>query len=98
MTDHLSILEDLIIIDWREFAACRDIDSDLFFPAGETGPAAARVAGAKRICQGCDVIDECLAYAIETNQVAGVWGGYTEDERRPIRRKWLSERRRTRAS
>lgn len=91
-------LDEEIVLEWRDLAACRGADNDLFFPAGETGPAAGHIAIAKRICGGCDVQDECLAYAIETNQVAGIWGGFTEDERRPLRRKWLVERRRRRAS
>lgn len=88
------VFEDLIILDWRELAACAGHDPDLFFPAGETGPAAEQIRMAKNICAGCDVAEECLSYAIETNQVSGVWGGLTEDERRPVRRRWLAERRR----
>jgi WhiB family transcriptional regulator, redox-sensing transcriptional regulator len=88
------LIDELLVIDWRDLAACRDHDPNLFFPAGETGPAAAQIRHAKTICASCDVQDDCLAYAIETNQVAGVWGGLTEDERRPVRRRWLAERRR----
>ena len=40
------------------------------------------------------VQDECLQYALESNQEAGVWGGYPEDERRRLRKRWLAERRR----
>ena len=40
------------------------------------------------------VREECLNYALETNQEAGVWGGYAEDERRRLRKRWLAERRR----
>lgn len=83
-----------IVIEWRDLAACVGHDPNIFFPAGETGPAAEQIQYAKRVCGGCDVQDECLAYAIETNQVGGVWGGLTEDERRPVRRRWLAERRR----
>lgn len=87
-------LEDLVLVDWRDIAACNGHDPSIFFPAGETGPAAEQIAMAKKICGGCDVQEECLSYAIETNQVAGIWGGLTEDERRPVRRRWLAERRR----
>jgi WhiB family redox-sensing transcriptional regulator len=54
------------------------------------------IGRAKRVCASCRVREECLAYAIETNQVSGIWGGLTEDERRPLRRRWLAERRRQR--
>lgn len=87
-------LDDLVVLDWRDLAACLGHDPDLFFPAGETGPAAEQIRAAKRVCASCEVQDECLTYAVETNQVAGVWGGLTEDERRPVRRRWLSDRRR----
>ena len=79
---------------WRELAACRDSDPTLFFPVGTTGPALDQIAEAKRICAGCHVQDECLQYALESNQEAGVWGGYPEDERRRLRKRWLAERRR----
>lgn len=87
-------LDELVMLDWRDLAACASHDPNLFFPAGETGPAAEQIRYAKKVCAGCDVVDECLAYSIETNQVAGIWGGLTEDERRPVRRRWLAERRR----
>lgn len=83
-----------LVIEWRDLAACNGHDPSLFFPAGETGPAATQIQRAKRICASCDVQEDCLMYAIGTNQVAGIWGGLTEDERRPVRRRWLAERRR----
>ena len=71
---------------WRNSAACRDTDPDLFFPVGQTGPAIAHIANAKQVCTTCAVKRECLEYALMTNQDAGIWGGLTEDERRQIRR------------
>ena len=88
------ILGELVILDWRDLAACNSHDPNMWFPAGETGPAAEQIRYAKKVCGGCDVQEDCLSYAIETNQIAGVWGGLTEDERRPVRRRWLAERRR----
>lgn len=97
-TKDLLIDEELLVVEWRDLAACNGHDPHLFFPAGETGPAALQITQAKRICASCEVQEDCLAYAIETNQVAGVWGGLTEDERRPVRRRWLAERRRRNVS
>ena len=83
-----------ITTTWREVAACRDSDPNLFFPVGTTGPALDQIAEAKAICTSCMVQDECIQYALESNQEAGVWGGYPEDERRRLRKRWLAERRR----
>jgi WhiB family redox-sensing transcriptional regulator len=73
-------------MDWRHKAACRDIDPEIFFPIGATGPALAQIQAAQAICGTCTVQKECLEWAIETGQDAGIWGGTTEDERREIRR------------
>ncbi|MEX2279156.1 MAG: WhiB family transcriptional regulator [Acidimicrobiia bacterium] len=94
ITTEIALDEELLVLEWRDLAACNGFDPELFFPAGETGPAADQIRQAKRVCAGCEVQDDCLTYAIETNQVSGVWGGLTEDERRPVRRRWLAERRR----
>ena len=80
--------------DWREIAACRDSEPTLFFPIGTTGLAVEQIEEAKGICTDCLVTEDCLQYALQTNQEAGVWGGYAEDERRRLRKRWLAERRR----
>ena len=72
---------------WRARAACRDSDPDLFFPAGTTGAALEEIRAAKALCARCPVQAQCLAFALETNQDAGVWGGASEEERRELRRK-----------
>ncbi len=81
---------------WREAAACRDSEPEIFFPTGTTGPALEQIANAKAICSTCVVKQACLEYAVTTNQDDGVWGGTSEDERRQIRRKYLAAKRRGR--
>lgn len=88
------LLELEISTDWRERAACADYPTDLFFPAGETGPAEQQIKRAKEVCARCEVADDCLLYALEANQRDGIWGGLTADERKRLRRRWLAERRR----
>jgi WhiB family redox-sensing transcriptional regulator len=83
-----------VTTEWRDLAACRDSEPSLFFPIGSTGPAVDQIAAAKIICTACAVQDDCLQYALESNQESGVWGGYAEDERRRLRKRWLAERRR----
>lgn len=43
-------------------------------------------APAKRLCRSCPFIQECLSWALVTNQQYGVWGGMDERQRRAIRR------------
>jgi WhiB family transcriptional regulator, redox-sensing transcriptional regulator len=72
---------------WRDDAACRDADPELFFPDGEIRSARAQVKAAKLICRGCPVSVTCLSWALASGHEAGVWGGLTEDERRMLRRR-----------
>ena len=48
---------------WRQQAACRDFDTNIFFPDSDAqaGPALA-------ICAECPVRDACLEFALTTNQ------------------------------
>lgn len=74
-------------MDWRHRAICRDEDPELFFPVGTSGPAIAQIQTAKAVCGRCPVASECLAWALESGQDAGVWGGLSEDERRALKRR-----------
>lgn len=80
---------DLTVTPWREAAACVDVSDEVsFFPDKEDLGAILR---AKAVCASCPVADECLTWAIETNQTEGIWGGHTPKERRKLRRRWLEE-------
>jgi WhiB family redox-sensing transcriptional regulator len=73
-------------MDWRDHAACRDVDPDLFFPFGTSGASMLQIDEAKQICRACPVCGPCLRWALDSGD-AGVWGGTTEDERRNLRRR-----------
>ena len=75
---------------WRKDAACRDTSPDLFFPVGTTGQALIQIAQAQLVCAKCPVQDECLQFALATNQDSGIWGGTTEEERRKLRRAYVA--------
>lgn len=75
-----------MVRDWRHDAACREEPPELFFPVGTSGPALAQTAEAKAVCRRCPVVADCLAWALESGQDAGIWGGMSEDERRVLRR------------
>lgn len=70
--------------DWRARAACADVDPEVFFPVGESGPVLERqVAEAKAVCAGCPVRAECLAWALAVLP-HGVAGGLSAEERRGL--------------
>lgn len=71
-------------LDWKQQAACRDLDTSLFFPESEGGSDA---ADAKAVCASCPVRQACLDFALLTRQHDGIWGGTTESERRRLRRR-----------
>ncbi|MFD6490828.1 WhiB family transcriptional regulator [Streptomyces sp. NPDC060188] len=73
--------------NWRDSAACRSVDPDLFFPIGNTGPAVLQIQEAKAVCEGCPVREACLDWALESGQSVGVWGGTSETERRSLARR-----------
>ena len=55
-------VEELITaveLEWQERALCAQTDPEAFFP--EKGGSTRE---AKRICQSCEVRDECLEYAL----------------------------------
>ncbi|MFC5938266.1 WhiB family transcriptional regulator [Corynebacterium choanae] len=70
--------------EWQEYALCAQTDPEAFFP--EKGGS---TRDAKRICQKCSVRDECLEYALATEQRFGIWGGRSERERRRDRQRLL---------
>ena len=69
---------------WRELAACRGADLNLFFPArgGSAEPA-------RQVCAACPVRQPCLDYAVSNAITDGIWGGLTERERRALRTSYL---------
>lgn len=65
---------------WRYHAACAGGDQDLFFPEPGDGPAVA-----KAVCGTCPMCHPGLDYVLADPTLVGVWGGYTERERRKLR-------------
>ena len=66
-------------LSWRQHAACRGIDPNIFYPASDED-----AEEAKGICAACPVRQACLEYALANRERDGVWGGATERERRRI--------------
>ncbi len=80
--------------DWRQLAACRSTEPDLFFPIGTTGRPSTRSRRPSGSAARCDAQEPCLDFALATNQESGVWGATSEEERRKLRKAWLAARRR----
>lgn len=78
--------------DWRHEARCLTEDPELFFPIGNTGPAFLQIEEAKQVCRDCTVRGQCLAWALDTGQDHGVWGGLSEAERRALKRRGARQR------
>ncbi len=67
--------------EWMLEAKCLDADPEAFFP--EKGGSTRE---AKRICAACPVRNDCLDHALANEERFGIWGGYSERERRRMRR------------
>jgi WhiB family transcriptional regulator, redox-sensing transcriptional regulator len=70
--------------DWVADALCAQVDLEMHHP--EKGGS---TRDAKKVCQGCEVRVECLAYALEHDERFGVWGGLSERERRRLNGKYV---------
>ena len=66
-----------ITTTWRDRAACRGLDPEIFYPVSDED-----AEEAKSICAICPVREACLEYALANRERDGVWGGATERERR----------------
>lgn len=96
-------------LSWMDQGLCRQTDPELFFPAESyTGGKdnGGKVGQAKRVCNGdpergvaaCPVVNLCREYAVmHPEEMDGVWGGTTKNERVPVRRERQEERRLVRA-
>jgi WhiB family redox-sensing transcriptional regulator len=79
--------------DWRQCAACRDENPELFFPVSDVGPGARQADRAKAVSARCPVRAQCLEYALDSGIDDGVLGGTTAVERRALRSRERTARR-----
>ncbi|MEV6900042.1 WhiB family transcriptional regulator [Amycolatopsis sp. NPDC051372] len=76
------------LTDWQATATCRGEDPDVFFPS----PAAtAQIRHAKAICAACPVRMECLYLALRNGLDHGIFGGFTEQERKSLLRRTAAD-------
>lgn len=69
--------------------ACRQpgVDPEWFFPTGTSIEQRVANTQARATCRRCPRRDECLAWALDTNQPHGTYGGKTRAQRDVIRRR-----------
>lgn len=72
-------------VDWRQRAACRG--ADVFFSTNEDPALDPPYLTPEQavLCGTCPVVQDCLQYAIEHNEV-GVWGNTTWFQRQQMKR------------
>jgi WhiB family transcriptional regulator, redox-sensing transcriptional regulator len=70
---------------------CMESDPEVFYSGTEEMPRAWQ--DAVKMCKTCPVRAACAAYALEADELFGVWGGLTANQRRKIRRGQTSPQR-----
>lgn len=83
--------------DWRDDAACRREDPELWFPIGKGVHGIRQYDRAREICRACPVIADCERWAAAVRPEYGMLAGLTPEERRsrhgePIRALHISPR------
>ncbi|BBY25667.1 WhiB family transcriptional regulator [Mycobacterium stomatepiae] len=63
---------------WESEGLCRNAHPDALFVAK------ARQRRAAKICNGCPVLRQCAAHALDNKVEYGVWGGMTEHRRQTL--------------
>jgi WhiB family redox-sensing transcriptional regulator len=76
--------------DWRLYAACLDDDTELWFRETRADQAEGRSDPAKKVCRDCPVRLQCLAYALQSNERWGIWGGLSTEERDQLARQYAT--------
>lgn len=67
--------------EWMELASCAFVDPEMWFPKEPGDPGKM----AKWICRRCPVKSQCLQYALDNDEVHGIWGGLSRMERRKLK-------------
>ncbi len=75
---------------WRDRAACRGMNVELFYSTDE-----AVLRSALRVCADCPVRQSCFSAAMAEGESFGVWGGTVEAQRRRVFRREQRARRQT---
>jgi WhiB family redox-sensing transcriptional regulator len=67
--------------EWMKGANCQSVDPEIFHrEKGESNLAA------KKVCGNCDVLDDCLEYALGRGERFGIFGGLSPRQRLKLER------------
>lgn len=85
------LFQPLELKNWYEKGACFATENPDFFDFEQE-----RIDEAKKICNTCEVRVHCLKDALgigkKTGQYEGVWGGYSPEQRKRLKRMYLHTR------
>lgn len=87
--DRATLPRSLGPTEWKEEAACREMEPAIFFPVGVKDN-----SFAYETCATCPVHSECLDYALSVSSMVGIWAGTDENDRERMRRRRHRDRRR----
>lgn len=59
----------------------------LFYPTTTDPNPRKRIQAVQKLCNACPVQQECIEYALSTNEPDGIWGGLTRSARDKMRTK-----------
>lgn len=65
-------------------ALCSEIDPELFFPKKGADPYT--IKSVKAICNKCELVEPCFTYALKDEEIKGIWGATTTEDRKMMRR------------
>ncbi len=69
LAERQALADPVAGLEWRKQAHCAETDPEVFYPTDEKWS-----EPAKRVCAGCPVAAQCLAYALVAGEPFGVWG------------------------
>lgn len=85
-------MDDRMSEDWMTRAACKGLDTNVFFPDEQSRDPRANTH-AKAICATCPVLSECADWAITFPPHVGIVGGMDYHERQRYRKNWHQRKR-----
>ena len=72
-------------LKWHDKALCTQVGGDIFYP--RKGDACEE---AKALCRSCEARVPCLAYALQSRDGEGIFGGFTERARLKVARRYAA--------